>query len=149
MRITAALLGALLVGSACDAGGGDGGGTGDRRGVSREGEGVHAPSRPTPPSGAPVRGALVVVVGAEEIRIGQNELTGCPEDGCPLANLVKLPATRRWCVDEPGVPTRELPGATLKDLRVLARTKGGVKLVPPGSQAPLARSPARLYPCPR
>lgn len=95
-----------------------------------------------------MRGALVVVVGPKEIRIGQNELSGCPEDGCLLANLVKLPEVQRWCIDEPGMPSRDLPGAAVKDMRVLARTKGGVKLVPPNTQAAVARSPARLYPCP-
>lgn len=148
MRLLPALLGVLLVASACGRRAGDGGGTGDRRGVAKGSEGAHDPSRPTPAAGAPTRGALSVALPTGEVRIGQAELADCPEDGCPLADLVALPRAERWCIDEADMPRRELSANDVKGLRVIARTKGGVKLVPPGTESALARSPARLYPCP-
>lgn len=147
MRITATLFATVLFGSACGSGGGEGGGTGERRGVPHGREGTRDPSQPTPPSGAPARGALVVVAGAKEVRIGQNELVDCPQAGCLLADLVTLPTADRWCIDEPGMPTRELAADALKGARVLGRTKGGVKLVPADADTALAKSPARLFAC--
>lgn len=148
MRLPPTLLGGLLLGAlACGSGGGSGGRSGDRRGVSTQREGAHDLARPTPPAGAPMRGDLVVVSGGKETRIGQADLADCPAQGCPLAKFVALDAPGPWCIAESGMPRRELPAEDVKRLVVIGRTKGGVKLVPPGIETALARSPARLYPC--
>lgn len=147
MRVSPILFGLVLLAASCERRDGDGKGMGDRRGVAKDKQGAHDPSRPTPPAGAPTRGALVVALPTGEVRLGQAELSDCPEEGCALSELVALPPVERWCIDEQDMPRRELAAADVKGLRVIARTKGGVKLVPPGTESALARSPARLYPC--
>ncbi|NRA34226.1 MAG: hypothetical protein HRU17_12880 [Polyangiaceae bacterium] len=154
-RLSVCLLGLLWLPLACKQGGGGGGGgdgtgdgTGERRGVQHQKQAGPVPGKPTPAAGAPRRGSVVVAMGDRDIRIGNIELKGCPEDGCRLGALVKLPKARHWCAKEPSEPVKRIRREDLSELRVRPRNRGGVKLALTGVEEAWLRSPARIYPCP-